>query len=176
MPEREYVMKTLRPQVSTYKIDYKNGQKINQLLVTRPQTSFDIAPPTTTYRYAHGRDSPHKDLLSAMNNTPLSSYTRKRPKTTKPQVRETVASCLNWYVPQPPPQPPAHGSSIRPHVPSATQVTNFENQMMPPLTQDNSPPELNWPQPKGMQEGMQSAPEPAPTLVSAPAVESAMAE
>lgn len=139
MPEREYVAR-MRPLTSTYKTDFMSERQSHQLIVKRPQTSFDgIA--TTTYRYAHGKESPNRDCINAMNNQALMLSThskRLRSKSARPQVRETVASCLSWYVPRPP---------NKPQVPMATEVMDCkEPRAAEESTQGLSPPEQTSPE------------------------------
>lgn len=75
-------------------------EPMKQQIVMPPKTSFDDShPPTTTYRYSHGRDNPNKAVLNAMNNDMLSRTLNKR-QTTQGSGHDSVANCLNWYVPK----------------------------------------------------------------------------
>lgn len=102
-----------RPLKSTYQVDFsKYGAK--QILVKRPKTSFEGGP-TTTYRYAHCDVGPNTQEIAELSQraVDLTTFTRlQRSKTARPMLRETVASCLSWY---------------RPHVPAATDVTDYSN-------------------------------------------------
>ena len=107
-----------RPISSVYRVDFTGGyasKPMQQKLTVRPKTSFDDAAPTTTsYRYGHGPDNPHKRTLSAMCNVGLTT-TQNRRHRVKSVVADggSVASCMNWYQPQPP---------SRPNVPRATST------------------------------------------------------
>lgn len=103
MPEREYMQRTQRPLVSTYRTDFKTSQKVPQIFVKKPPSSFDGVS-TTSYRYAHGSEiaNPNRQTINAMNNEALklSLLNRKnRAMSARGPVRETVASCMNWYDP-----------------------------------------------------------------------------
>ncbi|XP_046568450.1 uncharacterized protein LOC124276843 [Haliotis rubra] len=134
MPEREYVAR-MRPLASTYKIDFMPERQSHQLIVKRPQTSFEGVA-TTTYRYAHGNESPNRDCINAMNNQALMLSThskRLRSKSARPQVRETVASCLSWHVPRPP---------SKPQIPAATELVDCTEPLVgAESTQGLSPPD-----------------------------------
>ncbi|XP_062614588.1 uncharacterized protein LOC134276343 [Saccostrea cucullata] len=102
MPEREYVQRTMRPLVSTYKTDFKTSKSVPQIYVKKPPSSFEGV--TTSYRYAHGSETanPNKKIINCMNNEALklSLLNRKnRAMSARGTVRETVASCMNWYNP-----------------------------------------------------------------------------
>lgn len=103
------------PGFSVYKRDFQGSpaQPLKQQLVQRPKTSFDNqGPPTTTYRYTHGFDNPSKQTLCAMSNeglkgTSMNAAPRPRRARVMSAVsgRESVASCLSWYVPRAPARP-----------------------------------------------------------------------
>ena len=143
-------MERSRPLASTYKIDYKSNK--SQLFVQRPKTSFEGIP-ITTYRYAHGEDSPNKHTIDAMNNNALklSLLNRKdKPMSGKnSQGRESVASCLTWVSSK----TVKNEEPARPVIPAATQTTIYEPH--PPTTQKPpspvSPPRIvqqAWPTPE----------------------------
>lgn len=183
MPEREFVERS-RPLTSTYKIDFKKNESKTQFIIKRPKTSFDGAP-TTTYRYAHGDESPNKQTIDAMNNTALklSLLNRKdKPMSGKyNQGRESVASCLTWVSSK----TVSKEEPVRPTIPAATQTTVFEPH--PPTTQKphspTSPPravQQAWPSPEALppqvapppmpevQIQMQQAPPPVPVQAPPP--------
>ena len=165
MPEREYAERS-RPLASTYKVDYNEANK-NQLFIKRPKTSFE-GKPITTYRYAHGDESPNKRTIDAMNNNALklSLLNRKdKPMSGKNSYgRESVASCLTWVSYK----SAKNDEPVRPNIPAATQTTVYEPHP-PPAQRPPSPitpPRITqhaWPSPDApppLQLEMREAPPP----------------
>ena len=122
------------PMKSLYKVTYRGvpQQQIKQQIIDRPKTSYDIDPHTTTYRYCHGTDNPHKVLVAATptghaidaaNNSDLIGLptpVNRKMRSTLEGGRDSVASCMTWHTPR----PPSGGSRRynRPQVPAATQL------------------------------------------------------
>ncbi|XP_022299315.2 ciliary microtubule inner protein 7-like [Crassostrea virginica] len=148
MPEREYIQKTQRPLVSTYKTDFKTSQKVPQIFVQKPPSSFDGVC-TTSYRYAHGSETanPNRQVINAMNNEALklSLLNRKnRALSARGPVRETVATCMNWY--DPARERPKTAVLKNQSSPAATQTTTLQPQppsQPPPAKVEAPPPALD---------------------------------
>lgn len=92
------------PHISTYGTDYQPSPSLpfKQKFISRPKTSFDEGHKvTTTYRYAHGKDNPNKDILVAINSSTVVPSHRKirsfSAQTAGQSVRESVASCMTWH-------------------------------------------------------------------------------
>ena len=107
------------PKSSCYRVDYgnRNGKGQGQQIVTRPKTSFDddrLA--TTSYRYAHGWQTPNKPAVTVLRDVGLTTVPNRRQKASLGATRDSVASCMSWHV------------ARRPSIPVSTQTTNFEGQ------------------------------------------------
>lgn len=145
MPEREYIQRTQRPLLSTYRKDFKTSQKVPQIYVNKPPSSFDGVN-TTSYRYAHGSETanPNRHTINAMNNEALklSLLNRKnRAMSARGTVRETVASCMNWNNPAKERPKTAVQNQTSP---AATQTTMLQ----PHPPSEPPPPRAEPPQPR----------------------------
>lgn len=116
------------PKSSVYKNDFRGipPQEHKQQLVIPPKTSFDedYRKTTTLYRYGYGDDNPNKDALTAMcpSIRPESSPERK-PRSSYQTGRESVATCMSWYTPKPPPKPTVPASTQTSKLtPAATEI------------------------------------------------------
>lgn len=113
---------------SMYKVDYSDS-KMPQFMIRRPKTSFDNDHClSTSYRYAHGNDNPHKSTLDAMCNAAFTK-TDSKPKKTRSYGRESVASCMSWYTPQPATgnyEIPSYYKYRNGATPSSTQIVTAE--------------------------------------------------
>ena len=131
------------PMNSLYKITYRGvpQQQIKQKIVQRPKTSYDLDPQTTTYRYCHGSDNPHKitlavtpsghtgNTIDATDNhdlVSLSTTVNRKQRSTLEGGRESVASCMTWHTPRPPSA--GNHRNRRPMVTSATQLVPPKSQ------------------------------------------------
>ena len=116
-----------------YKIDFRGVPKepLKQQIVKRPKTSFDedFKKDITSYRYAHGEDNPNKGILNAMCNDGLDTTLTRRKTGSSLGGRESVASCMSWYIPRPP---------TKPTVPVATQTMPVKK--MTPAATEIVPP------------------------------------
>ena len=113
---------------SVYKLDFSE-RIMPQIMIRRPKTSFDNDNClSTTYRYAHGNDNPHKSTLNAMCNAAFTKPEMKPPKM-RSLGRESVASCMSWYVPKPATsnyEVPPHYRSRTGATPASTQIYSAE--------------------------------------------------
>ena len=101
MPRSSHFEKGGTSKSSVYKLDYSD-QPIPQIMIRRPKTSFDNDDIlSTSYRYAHGNDNPHKSTLNAMCNAAFAKPESKKIRMSRPLGRESVATCMSWYVPKP---------------------------------------------------------------------------
>ena len=172
MPEKEFVERS-RPIVSTYRVDFKytgksNGKQIPipvpvpipQIIIKRPQTSFDGVP-TSTYRYAHSEGGPNKAVIDASNNEALklSLLNRKnRAMSAKPSLggyRETVASCMNWV------------SNTRPQSSGVNKPKDTQTESFMPHPPNRAPPTVEDREITLHKEPTQTAPERETTQVMA---------
>ena len=131
------------PRSSVYKVDFRGipREPLKQQIVKRPKTSFDsdFKKDTTSYRYAHGDDNPNKEILNAMCNDGLDTTLSRRKTGSSISGRESVASCMSWYIPRPP---------TKPTVPVATQtvpihkMTPAATEIVPPAAMATAPAAL----------------------------------
>lgn len=117
--------------LSSYTIDYRgvsvDASRLNQRIAGRVRTgAFAARLPTTAYRYAHGADNPQLDRILRPSKDAVVAVNRIRKPSSQWRSRESVASCLSWYVV---PSPPPHGIRL----PDATE-TNAAGSDDAPLT------------------------------------------
>lgn len=115
------------PKTSVYRLDFPTSSgSEKQKLIHRPKTSFDEDfCVSTSYRYSHGLDNPNKDALNAMSNVGLTTDQTRRQKSSMVSGRESVASCMSWYIPKPP---------TTPLIPQATQTAPMPAKKMTPAS------------------------------------------
>lgn len=110
--------------LSSYMVDYRgvmvDANKLNQRIIRRVKTGcVDVDRiPTTAYRYTHSVDNPY--LVQILQPSKDNVSINRIQKPSSHFSRESVASCLSWYVaPEPPPQPSPPTQSW---LPAATQT------------------------------------------------------
>lgn len=97
--------------LSSYTTDYRgvsvDAWRLSQRIAGRVRTgAFAARLPTTAYRYAHGADSPQLDRILRPSKDAVVAVNRIQKPPSQWRSRESVASCLSWYVV---PSPPPHG-------------------------------------------------------------------
>lgn len=113
--------------LSSYMVDYRgvmvDASKLNQRVVRRVKTgSVDVDRlPTTAYRYTHSVDNPYLVQILQPSKDTVSINRIQKPSACF--SRESVASCLSWYVA---PDSPAHPPPTQSWLPAAT-ITDTHN-------------------------------------------------
>ncbi|XP_074645174.1 ciliary microtubule inner protein 7-like [Tubulanus polymorphus] len=110
------------PHPTTYQVTYYKPLPIKQIVANRPKSSFGEKS-STTYRTSHGKENPFRLQLLATTREPFTEINTNRiQRASSKYGHDTVASCLNWYRPQPPStqRPASHRQQII--APTATEV------------------------------------------------------